>query len=117
LELSKDLLSLLLPELLVNHFEITDYRIESKDIHINFVENKITPKEEVNRNLVGKGFHEELTIQDFPLRGKSVFLHIKRRRWRDKQTGEAVHRNWNLVAQGSRMTIDFAVFLKAISSY
>jgi hypothetical protein len=48
LELSKDLLRLLLPELLVNHFEITDYRIESKDIHISFVENKITPKEEVN---------------------------------------------------------------------
>jgi hypothetical protein len=117
LELSKDLLRLLLPELLVNHFEITDYRIESKDIHISFVENKITPKEEVNRILVGNGFHEELTIQDFPLRGKSVFLHIKRRRWRDKQTGEAVHRNWNLVAQGSRMTIDFAAFLKAISSY
>jgi hypothetical protein len=67
--------------------------------------------------LVGNGFYEELTIQDFPLRGKSVFLHIKRRRWRDKQTGEAVHRNWNLVAQGSRMTIDFAAFLKAISSY
>jgi hypothetical protein len=74
-------------------------------------------QEETNRILVGNGFHDELTIQDFPLRGKTVFLHIKRRRWRDKQTGESVHRNWDLVAQGSRMTIDFAAFLKALSQY
>ena len=117
MELSKELLSLLLPELLVNHFEITDFKTENKDIHINFVENKTILKEETNRILVGNGFHDELTIQDFPLREKTVFLHIKRRRWRDKQTGEAVHRNWNLVAQGSRMTIDFAAFLKAINQY
>jgi hypothetical protein len=117
LELSKELLSLLLPELLVNHFEITAFKTENKDIHISFIENKTTPKEETNRILVGNGFHDELTIQDFPLRGKTVFLHIKRRRWRDKQTGESVHRNWDLVAQGSRMTIDFAALLKAISKY
>ncbi|MFT6199362.1 MAG: hypothetical protein ACJAQ2_001135, partial [Vicingaceae bacterium] len=38
----------LLPELLVNHFEITAFKTENKDIHISFIENKTTPKEETN---------------------------------------------------------------------
>jgi hypothetical protein len=96
LELSKDLLSLLLPELLVNHFEITAFKTENKDIHISFIENKTTPKEETNRILVGNGFHDELTIQDFPLRGKTVFVHIKRRSWRDKQTNKQTNKQVNL---------------------
>ena len=102
---------------MVSHFEITAFKTEKKDIHISFIENKTTPKEETNRILVGNGFHDALTIQDFPLRGKTVFLHVKRRRWSDKQTGESVHRNLDLVAQESRMTIYFAAFLKAISKY
>ncbi|WP_449404050.1 hypothetical protein [Flavobacterium gawalongense] len=28
-----------------------------------------------------KGFTPEITVEDFPLRGKSVLLHIKRQRW------------------------------------
>jgi hypothetical protein len=45
---------------------------------------------------VGNGFHDELTIQDFPLRGKTVFVHIKRRSWRDKQTNKQTNKQVNL---------------------
>ena len=75
------------------------------------------PKEEKERTLVAHGFHNEITIQDFPLRGKTVLLHIKRRRWLDKASKKIVQRDWNLVAKGSRMTIDFADFLKEINKY
>ena len=27
------------------------------------------------------GFTDEKVIQDFPLRGKPVYLHVRRRRW------------------------------------
>ena len=117
MELSKELLSLLLPELLITHFEIIEHKIEKKDVHIYFKEKSDHPVEEKDKELIGHGFYNEITIRDFPLRGKSVFLHIKRRRWKNKKSNEIVKRNWELVAQGSRMTVDFAAFLKAISQY
>ena len=56
-----------------------------------------------------------ITIQDFPLRGKYVYLHIKRRRWTNKTTGEIIKRDWQLVAKGTSMTQEFAAFLKEIN--
>ena len=46
-----------------------------------------------------------------------IYLHVKRRRWTDKGSGEIIQRDWNLVAQGTRMTTEFAAFLKEISRY
>ncbi len=46
-----------------------------------------------------------------------MFLHIKRRRWTEKQTNLIVQRDWNLVSKGSRMTEEFAAFLKEISRF
>ncbi len=117
MNLSIDLLKLLLPELLITHFDIINHSIEQDTVHIYFEEKKDSPKEEKDRSLIAHGFHNEITVQDFPLRGKSVFLHIKRRRWLDKSNREVVQRNWDLVAQGTRMTVEFAAFLKVLSKY
>jgi hypothetical protein len=46
---------------------------------------------------MSKGFLDEITIQDFPLCGKFVYLHIKRRRWTNKTNGEIIKRDWTLV--------------------
>jgi len=86
-------------------------------IHLYFEERNTPPKEKTFRILIAHGFHRELTIHDFPLRGNTVYLHVKRRRWLDKATGEVVQRDWNLVAQGIRMTAEFAAFLKEIGRY
>ncbi len=117
MNLSIDLLKLLLPELLITHFDIINHSIEQDTVHIYFEEKKDSPKEEKDRSLIAHGFHNEITVQDFPLRGKSVFLHIKRRRWLDKSNREVVQRNWDLVAQGTRMTVEFAAFLKVLNKY
>ncbi|WP_421497925.1 ISAon1 family transposase N-terminal region protein [Flavobacterium columnare] len=44
-----------------------------------------------------------------------MYLHIKRRRWTNKNTGEIVKRDWNLVVKETRMTQKFASFLKEIN--
>jgi hypothetical protein len=62
--------------------------------------------------LESKGYFEEETVRDFPLRGKACFLKIKRRKWLNHDTGKIVYRNWNLVASGTRMTSEFSTFLK-----
>lgn len=106
---------MMLPELLVEHFDLVKNTKQGEVMHLYFEEHNITPPEYSARMLVAHGFHKESTIQDFPLRGNTVYLHIKRRRWIDKNTKEIVQRDWNLVAQGTRMTTEFAAFLKEIS--
>jgi hypothetical protein len=91
--------------------------IEEEKMYLFFEERNSVPAKDNERILVSKGFLNEVTIQDFPLRGKLVYLHIKRRRWTDKNTNEIIQRDWNVVAQGTRMTLEFEAFLKEINRY
>nr|WP_109832671.1 transposase [Reichenbachiella versicolor] len=63
------------------------------------------------------GFHEPITVKDFPIRGKASFLKVKRRRWLNEYTGKVMSRDWQLIAKGTRMTKEFASFLKAVHRY
>ena len=110
-----DLLKFMLPDFLVDHFEVVSSTNTEEIVHLYFEENAKPPKEFDTLELVSKGFQDEITIQDFPLRGKYVYLHIKRRRWTNKTTAEILKRDWNLVAKGTRMTQEFAAFLKEIN--
>jgi len=112
-----DLLKILLPELLITHFDLTGHQTEGGLLHLDFEEKPDIPKEFSSKLVIAHGFHKEITIQDVPVRGKKLFLHIKRRRWLGKQDKEVVQRDWNLVAQGTRMTTEFAAFLKGLSQY
>lgn len=112
-----DLIKLILPEFLVDHFDLTRTIKADEKMHLYFEEHNIVPEEAKERILIAHGFLNEITIQDFPLRGNSVFLHIKRRRWLDKDSRELVQRDWNLVAKGTRLTAEFVSFLKEINRY
>ena len=106
--------NLLLPEVLVSHFDLTKHEIKSEEIHFYFTELNTVPEEFVDTKLHSKGFFPEATVQDFPIRGKNVYLHIIRRRWLNEATGKVVTRDWDLVAKGTRITSEFATFLKEI---
>tara|TARA_R110002051_G_scaffold325492_1_gene428227 strand:+ start:143 stop:496 length:354 start_codon:yes stop_codon:yes gene_type:complete len=105
---------LLLPEVLVEYFEMTKHEINGEEIHFYFTELNTIPEEFKQDKLSSKGFFAEATVQDFPIRGKNVFLHITRRRWLNNTTEKVVTRDWQLVAKGTRITSDFATFLKEI---
>jgi len=111
----KDYLSLLLPEGLFDYFEIIKVDKFQDSISIQLEEKNIHPPQYKNNKLLSKGFLEAITIQDFPLRGKACFLRVKRRKWLNADTGITVCRDWDLVAKGTRMTQEFASFLKAIN--
>lgn len=106
--------NLLLPEVLVSHFDLTNHEIKNQEIHFYFTELNNVPEGFANVKLHSKGFFPEATIQDFPIRGKNVYLHIIRRRWLNEQTGKVVTRDWDLVAKGTRITSEFASFLKEV---
>ena len=112
-----EFVKLILPEFLVDHFNLVKTVKQGEVMHLYFEELNNPPSQEEKGSLVAHGFHNEVTIQDFPLRGNSVFLHVKRRRWLNKSTGQLVQRDWSLVAKGTRLTAEFASFLKEINRY
>ncbi|TPG31603.1 DDE transposase, partial [Flavobacterium pectinovorum] len=71
-----DLLKLLLPEIIVDYFELTSYKKEGETLHLYLKEINSIPKEYRESKLSSKGFFEEITVQDFPIRGHQVYLHI-----------------------------------------
>jgi len=94
------LIKLLLPEELFDYFDLINLEIIDNQVHVYLEEENIIPSEYTNDKLISKGFHAPIVIQDFPLRDKALFLHIKRRRWLNETTGKVVSRNWNSVAKG-----------------
>ena len=108
-------IEMVLPRDILEYFEITQFIKEETAFNIYLSEKNVPPVEFSSDKLTSKGFYDEIKVQDFPIRGQASFLHIKRRRWLNETTGDIVCRDWNLVAQGTRMTQEFASFLKAIS--
>ena len=106
----------MLPSVLVDNFTLVkSEKLEKEEVlHLYFEERSDIPEEFKHLKLHSKGFYPQATIQDFPLRGFQVFLHIKRRRWQDVVSGEVKTRTWDLVADGTRITKEFAAFLKEV---
>jgi len=111
------LANVVLPNGILEFFTISSIVQSDETLSIYLNEKNIFPQEYINDKLSSKGFYDEIKVQDFPIRGKDVYLYIKRRRWLNESTGNIVIRNWDVVAKGTRMTKDFAVFLKVISRY
>jgi hypothetical protein len=85
-----DLLKLLLPEIIVEYLELTCYKKGEELLHLYLKEINSIPKEYRQNKLSSKGFFDEITVQDFPIRGHQVYLHITRRRWLNEDTGQVV---------------------------
>jgi len=110
----QNLVKLLLPTEIFDYFEIIKIDSDPSAIQVYLDEQAIKPEQYSNEKLTSKGFHPESVIQDYPLRDKAVFLHVRRRRWLVESTKEIVSRDWNSVAEGTRYTQGFADFLKEL---
>ena len=111
---STTLISLLLPEGILDYFELIRVDKSSKELHIYLEEKNIAPDGYQKSDLESKGFFPEVNIQDFPIRGQKVALCMKRRRWTVKSSGDIIARDWDLIRKGTRMTTEFGLFLKGI---
>lgn len=111
------------PSELMDYFEIVFFEtlcsVEKKKeyIIIEFKEKNSLPNGYPSCEYESKGFMESKLIQDFPLRGKPVYLRIKSRRWRHKSTGAIIKRDFTFIADGSKFTQDLSDFLKDGSQY
>lgn len=113
----RQLIAALLPEGILEYFDITQVQKDQKGLYIHLEEKNSLPKEFQDQKEAlyhSKGFFPQVTVQDFPIRGQKVLLLVKRRRWENQTTGDIVSRDWNLVQKGTRLTAEFAAFLKGI---
>ncbi|WP_368115989.1 ISAon1 family transposase [Bacteroides xylanisolvens] len=102
-------LSLFLPSGILDYFTLVNH-VSQDTCFILYLEEKATiPSEYSDLHLHSKGFLPEIEVQDFPIRGKAVYLRIKRRRWEDPSTGQTYSRDWSLV------TLDMAGSMQKIA--
>ena len=114
-----ELLEEFLPDFLLDYFELTRYKklgdLSTKqmifEIHLD---EKNTIKDNIKSiEYESKGFLPSSRVQDFPIRGKAVYLVIRKRRWRHKTTRKEITNDYSFVAKGTKLTEDISDFLKA----
>ena len=71
----RELLTLLLPQDLVDQFDLVRVEQMSDGCHLYLDQQNIPPAELTGHRLESKGFLDDIVLRDFPLRGKSSFLH------------------------------------------
>jgi hypothetical protein len=121
--LEQEIISNFLPEGLLAHFSITEVQLLGEvssrkmffEIHLE-EHNEILA--DCDRSAYESKDFTELTLQDFPIRGKAVYLKIRRRRWRHKHNPKVIIRNdFSFVAEGAGFTRELSDFLKDTGRY
>ena len=108
------LVKAILPQELFQYFELTEVQVRDLGIDIYLDEKANIPSAYTNVKLTSKGFHPAVTFQDFPIRDRAVFLHVRRRKWQVGHTGRIISNSFDLMAEGTRYTKGFASFLKGL---
>jgi len=113
------LLSHFLPAELLLHFDIVsikelgDIATKKDSLYIYLDEKNNLPNHYNTDQYESKGFYDRKLIQDFPIRGKAVYLGICRRRWRSKTDKSIeIKSDFSFIAEGSKLTVELSDFLK-----
>ena len=114
-----DIIDLFLPKNLLKHFttievlELCDIKSKEEIIEIHLEENNVLPDGYSSSKYESKGFYPSKRVQDFPVRGKALYLCIRRRVWREKQNPNiTIISDYSFISEGSKLTIDISNFLK-----
>lgn len=114
MDILTSLSKLLLPVEVFEYFTITSVSDNGQVVELFLEEKDHLHHPEEGHEYEKNGFYEAMTVQDYPIRGKKSLLRIKRRRWIDNTTGKSVGNDYNLVAKGTRHSVEFAAFLKEL---
>ena len=106
-------LKTIFPDVITENFEVVKCEESSDHIDYWLDERGYMSREDYKKGTVREyGFTDERVIQDFPIRGKAVYLHVRRRKWRDSADGSIFTYDYELAEEGSRLTPEFVDFLK-----
>ncbi len=112
----EQLARLVLPKEILDYFDIV--RIETDESDIDAMSMTIHLDERMNAEFQesggyeSKGFMDAVCITDFPIRDHKVILKLRRRRWKNLETGETFVEHISVNESGTRYSKEFAAFLK-----
>ena len=91
------LLRAILPDVLIDNFDIVNFDKSADRFDIYLDEKKVQLKEDkTNPDIISYGFGEYRIIQDYPIRGRATYLHVRKRKWLDKSSNEIFSYDWDL---------------------
>ena len=113
-----ELLAEFLPNFILDYFDVVNFKklgdIETKkmifEIHLD--EKNCIHKDVNQKDYESKGFLPPSKVQDFPIRGKALYIVFRRRRWRHKTTKKEISNDISFVAKGVKLTEEISDFLK-----
>ncbi len=121
--LEKSIINYVLPSEILKDFtikevkELGDSRLKEVYIELQLEEKNTLPPGYKSEEYESKGFISSKRVQDFPLRGKAVYLVIKRRRWRHKETKKEIKSDYSFISEGAKLTQELSDFLKGTGRY
>jgi hypothetical protein len=107
----------ILPEEILNDFDIVGIEEKSGILHIRLDEQPNLPLGYTTDTVSPNGFFPSSCVYDFPIRNRKVVLDIRRRRWVEKDTGKSLSKSFETTSKGTRYTESFAAFLKGVFGY
>lgn len=110
----KTLIETIFPKLIVDNFDIVTIQHfpKEEEIHIHLDEKRVIPTEFSSRRIIFHDFTSVKKIQDYPIRGNAVYLHVRRRKWLDTETNEILTKTYAIAFEGTQLTKEFVAFLK-----
>ena len=118
----KNVLSLLLPEGILEWFEVTEIEEKSNDKAKGDMEKHLYPKvlhvylderlteEASEKGLKPNGYTEATTVNDYPVRNRKLMLHVRRRRYLDREGKNVLLNRYKASEDGTRMTVEYGIF-------
>jgi hypothetical protein len=110
----RQMFAFFLPEGTLEYFELVRGTKTAHAIHLVLEEKNHPPlaDEQQGKRVWSKGF-QDITVTDFPARGRPVSLTFRRRRWQVEGEPALLKRELALTAAGTPLEREFAAFLKA----
>jgi len=112
--LYEDLLRLVVPQLIADNFILVRIIEKESSITLYFEEKpELIPDKLKDKESVLDGFVNKVELQTFPLKDKTVYLAIRRRRWKERnKAGISYSNTYDLHIEGMKTTKEFGSFLK-----
>jgi hypothetical protein len=116
MEITKQILSMILPAQWLDNFEVAEIKEKRKEWNITLIEKEdCIPKALEGKDVVLNGYLNPAQVHDFPIRGKACYLNFIRRRYKIRGTDESYHNEYDFHPKGMKATYDFGNFLKGFN--
>jgi hypothetical protein len=105
----------LVPQEILECFDLNQIIENDTELLFDLIEKEsCIPKELTGKEAVLNGYMNVTTLQSFPQNGKQCYIHLRRRRWKEKGStdNKSYNNEYEFTAAGTMATKSFGAFLK-----